>query len=75
MVGYYDVVLGLIPLSLVGLTAAFVLAGISSAVAVPFASLAAVGLMGHAMFVRGPTEESAVAGYGAPDGAAPHSAD
>ena len=54
MAGYYDVVLGLIPLSLAGLTALFLTTGLSLSVAIPLASTAAIGLMGHAMFVNAP---------------------
>lgn len=54
MVGYYDVVLGLIPISLAGLTALLLTGGLSLSLAVPLASTAAIGLMGHAMFVNGP---------------------
>lgn len=54
MVGYYDAVLGLIPLSLAGLTALLLTGGLSLSLAVPLASTAAIGLMGHAMFVNGP---------------------
>ena len=54
MAGYYDVVLGLIPLSLVGLTALLSTTGLPLSVAAPLASTVAVGLMGHAMFVNAP---------------------
>jgi len=59
MPGYYDVVLGLIPLSLAGLTALLFAGGISLPVAVPVASTVAVGVMGHAMFVNGPVVPAA----------------
>ena len=58
MPGYYDVVLGLIPLSLAGLTAALVAGGLPSAVAVPLASTVSAGVIGHAMFVNGPDAET-----------------
>lgn len=54
MTGYYDIVLGLIPLSLAGLTGLLLVAGMSLSIAIPVASTIAVGLMGHAMFVNGP---------------------
>lgn len=57
MMGYYDVVLGLIPLALTGITGALVVAGVTLTVAVPLASLVAGALIGHAMFVRGPVDE------------------
>mgnify|MGYP000129705964 CR=1 FL=1 len=57
MTGYYDLVLGLIPLALAGITG--VLTGVASlelTTAIPLASLVAVGLIGHAMFVRAPVD-------------------
>ena len=54
MVGYYDVVLGLIPATLVGLTALLVGGGLPLWLSVPLSSIVAVGLIGHAMFVNGP---------------------
>ncbi|WP_254767868.1 hypothetical protein [Salinilacihabitans rarus] len=62
MAGYYDIVLGLIPVALLGVTAALTVVGVSLTTAVPIGSLLAAGLIGHAMFVNGPidaTEESA----------------
>ena len=56
MTGYYDVVLGLIPLALTGVTGAGLVAGLELTVAVPLAALIAVAVIGHAMFVRGPTD-------------------
>lgn len=54
MTGYYDIVLGLIPLSLAGLTALLFVAGMSLSVSIPLASVVTLGVMGHAMFVRAP---------------------
>lgn len=54
MPGYYDIVLGLIPLVLVGITASLLGFGLELSTAVPAASLAAVGVIVHAMFVRAP---------------------
>lgn len=56
MIGYYDLVLVLIPASLLGLTGAFYGIGLDMTAAVPLAGLAAVGLMAHAMFVNSPIE-------------------
>lgn len=53
---YYDIVLGLIPVVLAGITATLLLAGLELTVAVPAGSLAAIGLIGHAMFVRTPVD-------------------
>lgn len=56
MAGYYDFVLGLIPLALGGVSGALTVAGISLSNAVVAASLVAVVLIGHAMFVRTPVD-------------------
>jgi hypothetical protein len=56
MIVYYDVVLGLIPLALIGITGALSLAGLSLTASVPVGATVAVGLMGHAMFVRAPVD-------------------
>lgn len=56
MTGYYDVVLGLIPLALAGITGVLVFAGFALTTAIPLASIVAVGLIGHAMFVRTPVD-------------------
>jgi hypothetical protein len=56
MTGYYDAVLGLIPLGLGTIAAVLMLLGYQLTVAVPVASVFAVGLIGHAMFVRTPTD-------------------
>lgn len=58
MTGYYDVILGLIPLSLVGVTAALSAVGFSVTAAVPVAATVPVALIGHALFVNGPVEDS-----------------
>lgn len=59
MTGYYDIVLGVIPLSLAGLTALLFVAGMSLSVSIPLASVVTLGVMGHAMFVRAPVGQSA----------------
>lgn len=71
MTGYYDIVLGLIPLGLGTIAAAMMLLGYQSTVALPVASVFAVGLICHAMFVRTPTDavpEAESAGGHAPTG-------
>lgn len=55
MMGYYDIVLGLIPASFIGLTGLLMFLGLSTMMAVPLASVVALGIIGHAMFVRTPT--------------------
>jgi hypothetical protein len=73
MTGYYDLVLGLIPLTLAGVTAALVVTGVQVTMAIPLASLLSVALIGHAMFVRTPGTSSVgaagqdSAGMGVPD--------
>ncbi|WP_435358107.1 hypothetical protein [Haloarchaeobius sp. DFWS5] len=58
MAGYYDIVLGLIPASLIGGTGALTtLVDLDLTTAVPIAALFAAFLVGHAMFVRGPVDE------------------
>ena len=65
MMGYYDIVLGLIPLSLAGLTGVLFVAGLSLVVAIGLASVVTVGLMLHAMFVNAPVPRSgATSGQG-----------
>lgn len=56
MTGYYDLVLGLIPLALAGITGALTIAGMALTTAVPVASLVAMALVGHAMFVNAPID-------------------
>ena len=58
MTGYYDLILGLIPLSLVGVTAALTVAGFSITSAVPLAASLPVALIGHALFVNSPVEDT-----------------
>ncbi|QLK26201.1 hypothetical protein HYG81_00835 [Natrinema zhouii] len=56
MTGYYDIVLGLIPVALLGITAALTFVGISLTAAVPVGSLVAMTIIGHAMFVNTPAD-------------------
>ena len=56
MTGYYHIVLGLIPLAMTGITGSLVLAGFALTTAIPLASVVAVGLIGHAMFVNAPVD-------------------
>lgn len=62
MAQYYDLVLGLIPLALAGVTGALVLAGLEPTAAVLAASVVAAALTGHAMFVRAPTDTASPTG-------------
>jgi hypothetical protein len=56
---YYDLVLGLIPLVMAGVTGALVLTGVTLTTAIPIGGLVALGLIGHAMFVRAPVSSPA----------------
>lgn len=56
MTGYYDIILGLIPLAMAGITGTLLIAGFALTTAIPLASVVAVGLIGHAMFVRAPVD-------------------
>jgi hypothetical protein len=57
MTEYYDIVLGVIPVSLVGISAFLVgVAGLSLTIAVPLGAVVSVGIIGHAMFVNGPVD-------------------
>ena len=58
MTGYYDLILGLIPLSLIGVTAALSVLGFSITSAVPLAASIPVALIGHALFVNSPVEDT-----------------
>lgn len=66
MTGYYDIVLGLIPVALLGITAALTVVGLSMTTAVPIGAFFAMGLIGHAMFVNGPVDatEDVQSGHG-----------
>ncbi|GAB3681814.1 hypothetical protein GCM10028857_06650 [Salinarchaeum chitinilyticum] len=54
MTGYYDAVLALIPVALLGIGGALLVAGVPQPIAVSVAGVASVGMIGHAIFVKGP---------------------
>ena len=57
MTGYYDIVLGAIPLSLLGISGSLTVAtDLALTTAVTLGALFAVALIGHAMFVNGPVD-------------------
>ncbi|MFB6310184.1 MAG: hypothetical protein ABEH64_03280 [Salinirussus sp.] len=58
MMDYYDLVLGLIPLSLAGISGVLVATGMALTLAIPLAGVIAIALIGHAMFVRTPVSEA-----------------
>lgn len=53
---YYDLILALIPLTLLGLTGLLSVGGLSLTTAVPLAGTVSAGMIGHAMFVKGPVD-------------------
>jgi hypothetical protein len=55
MASYYDYVLGFIPLAMLGVTAVLFAVGVSLTAAVPVGAGASALLVGHALFVNGPT--------------------
>ena len=67
MTGYYDYVLGAIPLALFGISGGLTAFGLSLTTAVPLAAMVAMLLVGHAMFVNAPvhrTSSDATPGVG-----------
>ncbi len=54
MTGYYDLVLGLIPLTLFGLSGSLSLAGVTTTSAVTVAAAVGLLIVGHALFVNAP---------------------
>lgn len=54
MTGYYDYVLGLIPLTLFGLTGGLMQTSLSLTQALPIAAAVTLGIIAHALFVRPP---------------------
>lgn len=62
MVGYYDFILALIPVTLVGITGLLSVIGIGLTAAVPIAAVVAGGLVGHAMFVNAPVATDTAGG-------------
>ncbi|MDL5361106.1 hypothetical protein [Halalkalicoccus sp. NIPERK01] len=54
MTNYYDLILGLIPLALLGIGGTLTVLGVSLAVAIPAAASVAIGLIAHALFVNQP---------------------
>jgi hypothetical protein len=61
MAGYYDYVLGLVPLTLLGLTGFLVLAGVGLTTAVPLGAGVSGLVVGHALFVNGPVDPAETA--------------
>lgn len=64
MFDYYDGILGLIPALLVGVTVIFQVWGYPSVVGASLGASLAAGIMGHAMFVNGPSGQDPGSGRG-----------
>lgn len=56
MTSYYDLILGLIPLTLFGIAGTLTLLGLQLTLAVPVAATVSVALIGHALFVNEPAD-------------------
>jgi len=61
MTGYYDLVLGLIPLTLLGLSGSLSLAGVTMTSAVTVAATVGLLIVGHALFVNAPVGQEPAA--------------
>lgn len=59
MIGYYDLVLGLVPVSLLGISGALYGAGFDPTIAVPVAAAVAATIIAHGLFVNGPVDDRA----------------
>lgn len=55
---YYDLVLALIPVSLVGIVGLLVTVGIPTSSAIPLGAAVSLGLIGHALFINSPTDHT-----------------
>ncbi|SFS81481.1 hypothetical protein [Halostagnicola kamekurae] len=66
MTGYYDIVLALIPVALLGITVALTVVGVSITAAIPVGSMVAMTLIGHAMFVNAPIDSGDETGTARP---------
>lgn len=58
MVGYYDAILGLIPVSLLGVTGGLTVGGVTLTTAISLGATVAILLVAHALFVRAPTQHA-----------------
>lgn len=72
MTSYYDYVLGLIPVALLGITLSLSLLGLPLTTAVPIGGGVSALLVGHALFVNGPVAEPEAPDAAARTGPAPN---
>lgn len=75
MTGYYDYVLGLIPVAMLGITALLSLGGLSMSLAIPAGASVSALVIGHALFVNGPVSPASDAGPAPSTQQAPVNAD
>lgn len=61
MMDYYDLVLGLVPLSLLGVTGGLYGLGVDLTIAVPLAAAMSAAVIGHGLFVNAPVEKRSTA--------------
>lgn len=59
MIGYYDYVLGFIPIALLGGSGLFTAAGLPTTTAVALGAAVSFLVVAHALFVNGPVDETA----------------
>lgn len=71
MTGYYDLVLGLIPVTLLGVSGTLSFAGVSLTSAVTVAAAVGVLIVAHALFVNAPVGSEAPSPGRAADDASP----
>lgn len=75
MTEYYDLVLGLIPLALVGVAGALHLTGVTLTTAVSLGGLVAIAVVVHALFVRAPVDDAPAASSSSSSSTGPVTAD
>lgn len=61
MANYYDLILGIIPVTLLGTSTGLHAAGVSITTAVAIGGFTAAILVGHALFINGPTDTTTAA--------------
>jgi len=66
MIGYYDIVLGAVPVTLLGVAGALYGAGVDLFVAVPLAAGLAALVIGHGLFVNAPVSDDVEVGAAEP---------
>lgn len=57
MMKYYDVVLGLIPVSFIGAFLLYLATGLPWSITIPFAGMISALIIGHALFINPPVSQ------------------